>query len=66
MSTAQVDDAKAEAFADRLIGIMNSSGLVLMTSIGHRTRLFDTMATLAPSTSDEIASAAGLRGQEHD
>jgi hypothetical protein len=26
-----------------------------MMSIGHRTGLFDTLATLAPSTSDQIA-----------
>ena len=31
-----------------------------MTSIGHRTGLFDTMAGLPPSTSEQIASAASL------
>ena len=31
-----------------------------MISIGHRTGLFDTMATLPPSTSEQIAAAAGL------
>ena len=34
--------------------------LGLMTSVGHRTGLFDTMATLPPSTSEEVAEAAGL------
>jgi hypothetical protein len=31
-----------------------------MISIGHQTGLYDTMATLAPSTSGQIATAAGL------
>jgi hypothetical protein len=31
-----------------------------MISIGHRTRLFDVMASLTPSTSQHIAEAAGL------
>jgi SAM-dependent methyltransferase len=31
-----------------------------MFSVGHRTGLFDKLATLPPSTSDEIAAAAGL------
>jgi SAM-dependent methyltransferase len=43
-----------------VVGIMNDACLALMTSIGHRTGLFDTMATLPPATSAEIAEAAGL------
>ena len=43
-----------------MVGLLNSSMLGLMMSVGHRTGLFDTMATLAPSTSEEIAEAAGL------
>ena len=38
----------------------NEAGLALMVSIGHRTGLFDTMATLPASTSAEIAAAASL------
>ena len=49
-----------EDFAGRLYGILNSGMLSLMIGIGHRTGLFDTMAALPPSTSAEIASAAGL------
>ncbi|MEM9907667.1 MAG: class I SAM-dependent methyltransferase, partial [Cyanobacteria bacterium P01_D01_bin.44] len=48
------------AFAERLLGILNSGALALMTSIGHRTELFDAMAELPPSTSQQIADAAGL------
>lgn len=54
------DDSKAEAFAERIFEILNSGAIALMTSIGHRTQLFDTMATLPPSTSQQIADAAGL------
>ncbi len=55
-----MDDRKAEAFANRLIGALNEGALCLMTSVGHRTGLFDTMAELPPSTSDEIAAKGGL------
>jgi 2-polyprenyl-3-methyl-5-hydroxy-6-metoxy-1,4-benzoquinol methylase len=48
------------AFADRLVQILGHGALHLMIGIGHRTRLFDTMAELPPSTSEAIAVAAGL------
>ena len=47
-------------FEDELLDIMNKSALALMLSVGHRTKLFDTMAKLPPSTSQTIASAARL------
>jgi 2-polyprenyl-3-methyl-5-hydroxy-6-metoxy-1,4-benzoquinol methylase len=40
--------------------ILNAGALAIMTSIGHRTGLFDAMSELPPSTSEQIASAAGL------
>jgi SAM-dependent methyltransferase len=60
MTEQKFDDAKAESFGDRLIGMLNQGSLALMTSIGHRTGLFDSMAGLEPSTSQQIADAAGL------
>jgi len=51
----------AEEFAGRMLSILNNGALALMTSIGHKTGLFDTMAELRPSTSEEIAKAAGLQ-----
>lgn len=60
MTTQLFDQTKADTFAEKLLGILNSGALALMTSIGHRTELFDTMAELPPSTSQEIADAAGL------
>ena len=60
VNTTQFDHAKAEAFAGRMLDIISSSAIDLMTSIGHRTELFDTMAELPPSTSQQIADAAGL------
>lgn len=55
-----LDQAKAEAFAGQMLDILNHSAIALMTSIGHRTGLFDTLANLPPSTSQEIADAAKL------
>lgn len=60
MKTREIDQARAEAFAERMLGTINEAAVALMTSIGHRVGLFDAMAGLAPSTSTEIASAAGL------
>lgn len=59
-TTTQFDQAKAEAFAERMLTILNSGAITLMTSIGHRTKLFDTMAELPPSTSQQIADVAQL------
>jgi len=58
--TQQIDAAAAEAFAGKMVGIINGGFLALITSVGHRTGIFDTMAKLPPSTSEEIAKAAGL------
>ena len=58
--TQQIDRAAAEAFAGKMVEIINGGFLALITSVGHRTGLFDAIAKLPPSTSEEIASAAGL------
>jgi hypothetical protein len=60
MTIPDMDQARAEEFAERMVGVLNEGAIALMTSIGHRTGLFDAMARLPPSTSEEIASAAGL------
>jgi 2-polyprenyl-3-methyl-5-hydroxy-6-metoxy-1,4-benzoquinol methylase len=56
----QFDQTRAEAFAGRLLDDLNSGAMAIMTSIGHRTGLFDVMTGLPPSTSDQIADAANL------
>ena len=60
MTTIELDVAKMEAFGGRMMAILNGGTLSLMLSIGHRTGLLDTMSGLRPSTSEEIAQAAGL------
>lgn len=60
MSKTKFNTAKAEAFADRMLDILNSGAIAIMTSIGHRIGLFDRMSLLPPSTSQEIANAAKL------
>jgi ubiquinone/menaquinone biosynthesis C-methylase UbiE len=47
-------------FAERMIHMMNEAMLALMVSVGHRTGLFDVMATMPAATSAEIASRAEL------
>jgi SAM-dependent methyltransferase len=55
-----VDQAKSDAFAHHMLGMLNHAALSLMLSIGQKTHLFDTMSRMVPSTSEQIASAAGL------
>ncbi len=54
------DAKRSDAFADRISGLLNESFLGLLISIGHQTRLFDLLAGMPPSTSPQIALAAGL------
>ncbi len=49
-----------EDFNQKLVDVMNNSALALMISVGHRTKLFDIMAELPASSSDEIAKNASL------
>ena len=49
-----------KSFDEELLDIMNKSALALMLSIGHRTKLFDVMAKIPPSSSSDIASKSNL------
>lgn len=55
-----IDLDAVEAFAGRMLGVIADASTALTLSVGHRTRLFDVLADLPPSTSDEIARSAGL------
>jgi 2-polyprenyl-3-methyl-5-hydroxy-6-metoxy-1,4-benzoquinol methylase len=44
----------------KLVAAINGAGLALMTSIGHRVGLFDTMSQMEPATSAEIARRTNL------
>lgn len=60
MTAATLDQRRAEAFTDRLLAALNDGALALMTSIGHRTGLFDALGDGAPVTSEELARKACL------
>ena len=60
MTTQELDPAKAAAFAGQMLGAFNGAMLSLLTSIGHQTGLFDTLAGMRPSTSHQIAEATAL------
>jgi 2-polyprenyl-3-methyl-5-hydroxy-6-metoxy-1,4-benzoquinol methylase len=61
MTGEKFDVARAEAFSGRLLSALNEGALILMVSVGHRTRLFDALAARGASTSGELAQAAGLQ-----
>ena len=54
------DEAKAEAFFNSMGTILDHGAIAIMTSVGHRTKLFETMANLPPSKSVQIAEQAEL------
>jgi 2-polyprenyl-3-methyl-5-hydroxy-6-metoxy-1,4-benzoquinol methylase len=54
------DQARAEAFASRVLGALNDGALCLMMSIGHRTGLFDNLRGKPPLTSEELSRDARL------
>jgi 2-polyprenyl-3-methyl-5-hydroxy-6-metoxy-1,4-benzoquinol methylase len=60
MTPQELNQSKVEEFGEKMVSVMNSAATALMTSIGHQTGLFDTMADLPPSTSKQIATAAKL------
>lgn len=57
---AAFDPARAEAFLDRVAGVIDHGAVAVMMGIGHRAGLFDTMAGLPHSTSATIAAEAAL------
>lgn len=59
-TSPQLDGRKAQAFAAKMVGIMNGASLALMASLGHRAGLFDAMAKLPASSSQTIADATQL------
>ena len=54
------DPARAERFAEQMTDALNGAALGLMTSVGHRTGLFDVLRGCAPAGAAEIAKQAGL------
>jgi 2-polyprenyl-3-methyl-5-hydroxy-6-metoxy-1,4-benzoquinol methylase len=64
MSTPKVhtelDPAKAQAFAEHVLAVLNHGALCLMLSVGHRTGLLDVLSRAPAATSEEIAERAGL------
>lgn len=60
MTTATIDESRAEEFAGRALQILNDGMVTLLLSIGHQTALLDTMAEHGTGTSEQLARAAGL------
>lgn len=56
----QINTKKQDAFVEKILGSLNYGAMALMTSIGHKTNLFDIMSKLEPSSSQQIADASGL------
>jgi hypothetical protein len=55
-----LDEAALEAFADRMIGVLNDACTALMISMGHQTGLLGTLHGTGPATSAQVADAGRL------
>jgi hypothetical protein len=60
MATLDPNNDTTEGFAERMVGAIDNASLAILLSIGHQTKLFDTLAELPPATSTQVAEAAGL------
>lgn len=60
-SAPDLDLARVQEFAGDMLTVIADASTALALSIGHRTGLFDAMAGLPPSTSQEIADASRLQ-----
>ena len=49
MNGTDFDASRAEAFEGRIVDMLNLGSMALMTSLGHRTGLFDVISELPPS-----------------
>ncbi|MEW5813587.1 MAG: class I SAM-dependent methyltransferase [Actinomycetota bacterium] len=49
-----------DEFATRIVDTIDAASIAILVSIGHQTKLFDTLAALPPATSTQVADAAGL------
>ncbi|WP_278266132.1 class I SAM-dependent methyltransferase [Nocardia sp. AG03] len=58
--SAELDPAAVEAFAGRMVEVLDHASTALMISMGHQVGLFDTMAAHPGATSDQLAATAGL------
>lgn len=55
-----MDMKKVEAFGGQMLSVLNGTAQAFLICLGHELRLFDTMADLPASTSEEVAKATGL------
>jgi len=60
VSTPELDEARIERFAERLLGRYTDSLVTLMIDLADRTGLFGALAA-GPCTSQELAARAGLQ-----
>jgi len=60
MATAQlIDQAKQEAFVNKVLGDTSATMTTILASIGDRLGLFKDLATKGPATSAEVARRTG-------
>jgi 2-polyprenyl-3-methyl-5-hydroxy-6-metoxy-1,4-benzoquinol methylase len=59
-ASAQVDEAKVEAFMEKAFGDFTGAMLTSMCALGDRLGLFKALAEMGPATAGELASRTGV------
>src|SRR5690242_9590940 len=59
-TTRRLPTPGADLFGQKMLGALNDACVALMTSVGHRTRLFEVMSDTGPAGSHKIAARARL------
>ncbi|KGN33322.1 methyltransferase [Knoellia sinensis KCTC 19936] len=59
-ATTTLEQQETPAALERLVQVFNDGSIAILCGIGYDTGLFDTLATLPPATSHQVADAAGL------
>ncbi len=55
-----LNEERAEAFATKMLGVLDGASLALLISVGHQTGLLEGLARIGTATSEEVAREAVL------
>lgn len=60
-TSTSLDRARTDLFMEKVLGMITGGSLAMMISIGHRTGLWDALASLPASTSQQVADVVKLQ-----
>ena len=55
-----LNEERAEAFANKMLGVLDGASLALLISVGHQTGVFEALSRVGAATSEQVAREAVL------